>query len=289
LIDLSRAAQLPPETRSKIARTPALYAVIGCPVAHSLGPVMHNRAFRSIGLDARYLAIEEADIGRALDGIRLLGFCGASITLPHKESCCGHLDELDPSASGPGAVNTVVNRNGRLIGFNTDGIGALRALAEKTAVREKTVGLIGAGGAARAIAFSIAAEGGRLVVFNRSRARGERLAGDFGGEFRPLKEWRLADCQILINTTPVGMHPDVEGTPLPADRLQADTVVMDAVYRPNPTRLLREARKRGCATVSGVSMFVHQGAAQFELWTGQAAPLALMHMSVASALHHPGP
>jgi shikimate dehydrogenase len=289
LIDISRAVQLSPETRSNISQTAALYAVIGCPVAHSLSPVMHHRAFRSLGLDARYLAIEEADIGRALDGIRRLGFSGASITLPHKESCCRHLDELDPSASGPGAVNTVVNRNGRLVGFNTDGSGALRALEEKAAVRDKTVGLIGAGGAARAIAFSIAAAGGRLVVLNRSRHRGERLAGDFGGEFRPLQECSLADCQILINATPVGMHPGVDETPLPADRLQADMLVMDAVYRPSPTRLLREARERGCATVSGVSMFVHQGAAQFELWTGQEAPLELMRLSVEAALHHPGP
>jgi len=284
IILICRHIQQAKQSASRESEPPGLFAVIGNPLSHSLSPSMHTQAFRSVGYNGCYVAVEDADIGRALAGIRQLGFRGASITLPHKESSLIHLDELDRSAAEPGAVNTVVHRSGRLIGFNTDGIGALKALAEKTSLRGKTVGLIGAGGTARAIAFSMTAAGSRVVVLNRTRARGERLARDLGAEFRPLQELSLADCQIIVNATPVGMGPAVDQTPVPEEVLRPHMVVMDVVYRPLPTRFLREAEARGCVTVDGASMFVYQGAAQFELWTGLSAPLEIMRMTVRGAL-----
>jgi shikimate dehydrogenase len=261
-----------------------LFAVLGDPVSHSLGPAMHNSAFDETGYNGAYLAFRVKDIGKAVIGIKALGIKGASITIPHKLSVMDFLDELDDTAKKIGAVNTLVNRNGVLTGYNSDGIGAVKALFEKTVIKDKNVVVIGAGGAARAIGFSVLSEGGRVTVINRTRANGEKLAEALGADFKPMSELNKIDCHILINTTPVGMLPDVDVMPVRKQDLINTMVVMDIVYNPLKTRFLRAAEAIGCRIIDGVSMFVYQGAFQFELWTGMKAPVEVMKKAVLSAL-----
>lgn len=262
----------------------ALYVVLGDPVAHSLSPVMHNAAFDLTGCNAVYVALRVTDPAGAVAAIRTLSIAGASVTIPHKTTVIDYLDQLDPAAETIGAVNTIVNQDGILIGYNTDGSGAVRALTEKTSLKRKCVTVIGAGGAARAIGYAVAEQGARVTIANRSTARGQSLARDLQAGFMPLKEFTGDSCDVLINTSPVGMHPDIDATPIDEAVLRPDMVVMDAVYNPLVTRLLQSAGRTGCVTVSGADMFVYQGAAQFELWTEKPAPVNVMRMAVLSAL-----
>ena len=264
--------------------TPAIFAVFGNPVVHSLSPVMHNAAFAATGCNAIYAAIRVKDIRPAMAGMRALGLKGASVTLPHKESVLACLDFIDPVARRIKAVNTIVNDDGSLRGFNTDCHGVIQALSEKILLKDRRVGILGAGGAARAVAFGVISQGATATIFNRSREKGESLAADFGAGFKPLSEFDADACDILINTTPVGMFPQQQDTPLIGEKLRPGLVVMDIVYTPLKTRLLREAEAAGCATIDGLSMFVHQGVRQFELWTGLAAPVEIMRMAVEAEL-----
>ncbi|UCF93974.1 MAG: shikimate dehydrogenase [Desulfobacterales bacterium] len=284
IIAASREIQAPPSATPPGAAMPKIYVVLGNPVAHSLSPVMHNRAFGHVGHNGIYLACRVEDLAPALAGIRALDISGASITIPHKVAALDWLDEVDAAARQIGAVNTVVNRQGVLCGYNSDCAGAIRALSAKTSIKSKRVAIIGAGGAARAIGFGIIAEGGLVTIINRTPAKGEQLARDLGAEFRPLADADRVDCDILINTTPVGMLPETAAMPLPPEALSKEMIVMDAIYNPLMTRLLREAAQRGCTTVDGVAMFVYQGAIQFELWTGRAAPVEIMRATVLEAL-----
>jgi shikimate dehydrogenase len=264
--------------------TPAMFAVFGNPVVHSLSPVMHNAAFAATGVNGMYAAIRVKDIRPAMAGMRALGFRGASITIPHKEAVLACLDYIDPDARRIKAVNTIVNDDGSLKGFNTDGYGILRALAEKIPINGRRVGILGAGGAARAVAYSVIQEGAAATIFNRSREKGEALAADLGLDFRALSEFAAERIDILVNTTPVGMFPREQDTPLTAEQLRPGLVVMDIVYNPVKTRLLREAEAAGCVTIDGLSMFVYQGVRQFELWTGLEAPVEIMRMAVEAEL-----
>jgi shikimate dehydrogenase len=262
----------------------SLFGLIGNPVAHSLSPVMHNQAFAAIGYNAVYLAFRVIDLDSAIKGIRTLNVKGVSVTLPHKIAVMQCLDEVDETAATIGAVNTIVNNNGKLIGYNTDCQGALQALRTKTAIQGKSVAIIGAGGAARAIGFGLRSTAGSLTILNRSRTNGERLAADLQADFLPLNAWQPNRYEILINTTPIGMHPKTDATPISKKDLSKEMVVMDIVYNPLKTRLLKEAEAKKCRTINGVSMFVFQGAYQFELWTGQKAPVEIMQNSVLEAL-----
>ena len=263
---------------------PARFAVFGNPVGHSLSPIMHTAAFAATAFNGVYVAVPVPEIRPAVAGLRALGFRGASITIPHKESVMACLDEVEETARRIKAVNTIVNANGRLQGYNTDVSGAMRALKDKTPLTGRAVAILGAGGAARAVAFGILAEGGRVTIFNRAAERGEKLADELQAEFRPLSEFKAAPYEILVNTTPVGMAPRVDDTPVAAETLRPGLVVMDIVYNPLKTRLLREAACAGCTTIDGLSMFVHQGARQFELWTGLKAPVDIMRMAVEAEL-----
>lgn len=264
--------------------TPSLFAVFGNPVVHSLSPVMHNAAFAATGVNGVYAAIRVKDIRLAAAGVRSLGLKGASITLPHKEAVMACLDYIDPTARRIKAVNTLLNADGSLKGFNTDCAGALQALAEKTTVSGRQIAVIGAGGAARAVAYGALSAGAKVCVFNRSREKGEALAAEMGTEFKPLDEFDAEHCEILVNTTPVGMTPRTEASPVSREALRPGLVVMDIVYHPLKTRLLREAEAAGCLTIDGLSMFVHQGARQFELWTGLPAPTDIMRLAVEAEL-----
>jgi shikimate dehydrogenase len=262
----------------------SLYGLIGNPVAHSLSPLMHNQAFAATGCNAVYLAFCVSDPGAALKSIKALNLRGLSVTLPHKLAVMEYLDDIDPTAAKIGAVNTIVNRNGRLMGYNTDCQGAIDALQTRTTIDGKSVAIIGAGGAARAIGFGLMAVAKRLTILNRTRKTGEQLAADLQADYSALDDCQVNRYDILINTTPVGMHPDTDATPMAKQALSKDMVVMDIVYNPLNTRFLKEATDSGCRTIGGLDMFVFQGAHQFELWTGKQAPVGVMREAVLQAL-----
>jgi shikimate dehydrogenase len=280
VIAAGRSVQKQPDE----ADPPPLYAVFGDPIGHSLSPVMHNSALAQAGLDGRYLAFRVQDIATAVNGIRGLGIRGVSITIPHKIGVMKHLDLIDSLAADIGAVNTVVNNRGVLHGYNSDCAGAIKALKAKTDINGKDVALIGAGGGARAVGFGIKQEGGRLTIINRTREKGEKLATDLDCEFKPISEIKRLPYHIVVNATSAGMKPNNDSTPVDTDLLESGIVVMDMVYNPLKTRLLAAAEKIGCITVDGVSMFVNQGAVQFELWTGRKASVDIMRRVVLDEL-----
>lgn len=268
----------------KIDAATSVYGVIGDPVSHSLGPVMHNRAFALTGCPGVYAAFRVTDVRAAAAGIRALNIAGVSVTIPHKISIINYLDAVDESAEKIGAVNTIVNTEGRLTGYNTDSEGAVRALSEHVVIRDRRIFVLGAGGAARAVAYGMIRQGGHVCIVNRSRDKGTALAVSLGADFRPMDQADFRSADILINTTPVGMHPLVEAMPIASDFLHPDMVVMDIVYHPLRTRLLQTAASLGCRIVDGVGMFVHQGAMQFERWTSRKAPVDAMKQAVYAAL-----
>ncbi|MCP4627882.1 MAG: shikimate dehydrogenase [bacterium] len=271
------------KSRNKVGVLP-LYGVFGNPVGHSLSPVMHNSALAQTGLDGYYFAFIVEDIAAAVSGIRGLGIRGASVTIPHKISVMKYLDQVDPPATEIGAVNTILNHQGVLHGSNSDCAGAIKALIEKTSINGKDVAVVGAGGGARAVGFGIKQEGGRLTIINRTPDRGEKLASDLNCEFIPFPEVNQLPYDIVINATSAGMAPHDDSVPFSTDLLKSGMVVMDMVYNPLKTRFLADAEKKGCTTVDGLAMFVHQGAVQFELWTGEKAPLDIMRKVVIDEL-----
>lgn len=270
--------------------------VIGNPVEHSLSPAIHNAAFQKLGLNFVYLAFRVEAIGDAIKGLRALGgFRGASVTIPHKVSAIPFLDEVEPTARHIGAINTIVAEDGKLTGYNTDATGALRALREGAgALAGKRVVMLGSGGAARAIAFALAAEPGvaglsLLGVDDKERSA---LAADLRAK-TPLAVQEvllddaalareLAGAQVLIHCTPIGMSPKVEASCVPLALLHSGLAVMDIVYNPRETRLLKDAKRAGCVTIPGLEMFLHQAVAQFELWTNQPAPADVMRAVLES-------
>lgn len=261
-----------------------LYGVVGYPLGHTLSPTMHNRAFAVTNINALYLAFETKDIKGCVRGMKALGIKGLSVTIPHKSSVIPLLDEVDPLAERIGAVNTIVNRHGRLTGYNTDALGALKALEEKTVLSGKRCLVLGAGGAARAIAFVLREQGVRLTITNRTESRGQDLAGAIGCPFVSLDQAESIPTDILVQTTPEGMHPHENRSPILGAGLREGMVVMDIVYNPITTRLLSMAEKAGCITVNGLGMFIGQGTEQFQLWTGQDAPVSAMTEAVMEAL-----
>jgi shikimate dehydrogenase len=261
-----------------------VYGLIGWPVAHTLSPAMHNAAFRELGINAVYVAFPVIDLPAAISGLRGLNLAGVSVTIPYKEEIIPLLDELDPQAARMAAVNTVVNREGRLTGYNTDWLGSVAALKSKTAIKGQNFLILGAGGASRAIVFGILKEGGTVAITDLEPDRATNLASQFGVAALPVADLDRFPAGILINATPVGMEPRADAIPIDPRLLSRFTLVMDIVYRPLDTRLLREARARGCATVDGLQMLIHQGAAQFELWTGRPAPLEIMSQAAYAAL-----
>ncbi|MBO8164160.1 MAG: shikimate dehydrogenase [Brevibacillus sp.] len=276
-----------------------LVGLLGHPVHHSQSPLMHNTAFAEKKLDFAYVAFDvlPEHLDDAVSAIRALGLRGVNVTIPHKVAVLPMLDEIDPLAKRIGAVNTIVNEDGRLIGYNTDGLGYVRSLLEETRANltEQRVTLLGAGGAARAVACTLAERGVREIrIINRSRERAEQLAA----HLRPLvkvqvveqEEYRSAveSATLLINTTSIGMYPHTNEMPVPAEWLHSGLIVSDLIYNPLETKLLAEARRAGAMTHSGVGMFVNQGVLAFELWTGTEAPGELMRHVVIQQLQQGG-
>lgn len=271
-----------------------LYCIFGSPVQHSLSPVMHNCAFSALGINAVYLAFEPTSAGDAAAALRHLGIAGASVTIPFKIDMLRHMDECDPLATLIGSMNTIVNDGGRLIAYNTDGIGALRSLEEKkVAIAGKSALIIGNGGSARAIAFSLVDAGARVIIAGRNREKIDELARDIRAyrnavESVPLgglTDALMHEVSIVINTTPLGMAPDIHACPLKPDLLKEHHAVFDIVYHPDQTVLLAEAQTRGCIVIRGVAMLLHQGVLQFELWTGRSAPIDQMRQAVEKHLY----
>jgi len=274
--------------------------LIGYPVGHSMSAVMHNAAFRELGLDYRYelRPVKPEELGAFVaTRLREPDVRGASVTIPHKVSIIGHLDEIDRVARGIGAVNMIVNDGGRLKGYNTDSLGAFQALEEVYGDLEGSkVVLIGAGGAARAIGYSLATTVEELVILNRTIKRAHDLVKGLSNlpdrsaaiSAHPLTREHLENAifnaNILINATPLGMSPKTDETPVDGDLLGPNLLVFDSVYNPPRTRFLREAEEAGARTLSGIRMLVYQGAASFRLWTGRDAPEGLMARAVEEEL-----
>lgn len=260
--------------------------LIGDPVEHSLSPLIHNAGYRALGVNYAYVSLRVSDIKRAIEGIRGLAIRGASVTIPHKTKAIKYIDKIDPPAEEIGAINTIVNDDGVLTGYNTDSDGALQALEEVTALKGKKVVLVGGGGAALAIACGLKGKGGRLVVLNRTEEKAGKLAekvnAEGSGDLNRLSEISSAD--ILINATPVGMSPETDRSIIPKELLHNRLTVFDIVYNPGETRLIAEAREKGCAVIYGYKMLLYQAAGQFELFTGLKAPLPAMESALTQAL-----
>jgi len=257
-----------------------VYGVIGNPLGHSISPHIHNAAFRSLGISAVYVPFKvEGDVVNFIEACRGLPVQGYSITIPHKEAAMRAMDEIDPIAKKIGAVNTVVNRKGRLNASNTDWTAATEAIEsalEDGNLSGKRVALIGAGGSARAIAFGLKAKGAETCIYNRTVERAERLAREIGCGWRGLDDLADVEADVIANSTSVGMYPNVDATPVPRQALKPGMGVFDAVYNPVHTRLLCDAEECGCRIATGLQMFVNQAVQQFKTWTGLEAPRDLM-------------
>lgn len=274
-----------------------LVELFAYPAWHSLSPAMHNSAFELLGIDARYRAREvaPAELPRAVEELRRPNTWGANLTIPHKESVMTLLDALTAEARAVGAVNTIVRRGESLEGHTTDVSGFLQALAELSLdLAGRRVLLLGAGGAGRAVAYALLLSGvGELVLFNRTPERAEKLRDDFArlGAIRVVGENELAECgpqaQLVVNATSVGMMREgvrTDETPIEAKSLPREGAVVDLVYRPAETRLLKEAKAAGLKTQNGLPMLVYQGAESFSMWTGYDAPAGYMRQEAERML-----
>ena len=256
----------------RIAADAALYAVVGNPVIHSRSPVMHNAGFAALGLKAVYLPLEARDVGDFVAFAREMRLGGASITAPFKIGLMPHVDVIDPLARQVGAINTITVRNGRWLGANTDVEGFLAPLVRRISLEGARVSVIGAGGAARAVAVALASRRATVTICARKTDEARAIAdlvGASAGDFPP----RPSSWDVLVNATPVGSEK-TPGSPMGNVPLDG-AIVFDLVYAPADTELLRSARAAGCQTIGGIEMLIAQAERQFELWTGQRPPAGL--------------
>lgn len=265
-------------------RATRVYGVIGDPIGHSMSPLLHNTGYVAAGKNAVFLPFLVEELGEFVRAIREFGLSGFSVTLPHKQAIFRYLDECEPLAKKIGAVNTVtVKQGGRLYGNNTDYVGVLRALENRLTLKGSRVLVFGAGGGARAAAFALAQSGAEVFVSARRMSAAESLARAAGGEAIRRAELRRRKFDAIVNSTPLGMYPHPEISPLEPGELNC-SLVMDLIYRPLQTKLLKSARAKGIRTVSGVEMFLEQGIAQWEHWMGGHAPAAAMRQAVLGRL-----
>ncbi|CAD5322254.1 unnamed protein product [Arabidopsis thaliana] len=286
LLDLYNFRRIGPDTK--------VYGIIGKPVSHSKSPIVHNQAFKSVDFNGVYVHLLVDNLASFLQAYSSSDFAGFSCTIPHKEAALQCCDEVDPLAKSIGAVNTILRRksDGKLLGYNTDCIGSISAIEDglrssgdpssvpcsSSPLAGKTVVVIGAGGAGKALAYGAKEKGAKVVIANRTYERALELAEAIGGKalsLTDLDNFHPEDGMVLANTTSMGMQPNVEETPISKDALKHYSLVFDAVYTPRITRLLREAEESGAITVSGSEMFVRQAYEQFEIFTGLPAPKEL--------------
>lgn len=256
--------------------------IIGDPVDHSLSPAMHNAGYKHLGIDDEFIYlgsnVKIADVKKIVESMRVMeNFHGLTCTIPHKIEVMKYLDEIDETAEKIGAVNTVLNKNGKLIGFNTDWLGVVIPLEKITDLNGKNVLVLGAGGAARAVVFGLLKRGSKVSIFNRTKQKAVELAKEFNCQVTDLViESEISDFDIIINTTSVGMKPLDQETPIETEFINNKQIVFDIVYVPFETKLLKEAKKRGAKIVHGIEMLLYQGTAQFEIYTGHKAPEEIM-------------
>ncbi len=271
----------------------SVYCIIGNPVRHSLSPVMHNSAFASAGINAVYVAFEPNSIKQAFDAIKALGIKGASVTIPFKVDVLSLCDSVDTLASRIGSVNTLVNDNGIIKGYNTDGYGLIKSLATHSIVySNKKILIIGNGGSARAIAYTLAEHNAHITICGRNINNIMQLANDLRKHFSAIDTLLIekltiettAQYDIIINTTPVGMKPDVSRTPIDPALLHPHQVVVDIIYSPLHTLFIQKALEKGCTVITGDYMLLYQACKQFEIWTGKVAPTDAMHQALTQAL-----
>lgn len=275
--------------------------VIGDPISHSLSPTIQNSAFCHLGLNVIYLAfqIKAEELRNFIHCMRSIGSLGLNVTMPHKAEIISHIDEVDSTAKFLNSVNTIVNKKGKFCGFSTDGIGAVDAL-QKNGVNlaSSKVLLLGAGGAGRAIAYSLADKVSDLVILNRDLEKARNLVSELNQELNVdlcgevLSEdsinKNLPDSDVLINATNVGMTSNKVKSIIDSSVLFADLTVMDIVYTPMETKLLVDAKKAGAKIINGVDMLIYQGAASFELWTGKRAPVEVMKKAALKKIMNSG-
>ncbi len=278
-----------------------LCGVIGDPIDHTLSPALQNAAFEHLKLNWVFLAfrVKATEVENALRGMRGLGIRGLNVTMPHKNAVIAYLDKVDETAKFLGSVNTILAQDGELHGFSTDGLGAVNALKENgVKLSGKKVVLLGAGGAAKAIAFALAKEARELIILNRTsektRELAEALSSRFGKKVAgerltpKITQKQLENADILINATSVGMHPQPDQTLVAPQWLKPSLTVMDIVYNPLETKLAKDAKAAGAHVVSGVEMLIYQGAASFEIWTGHKAPVEVMRKAALNQLSAAG-
>jgi shikimate dehydrogenase len=271
--------------------------VIGDPIEHTLSPIMQNAAFTALKLDYAFLAfkVKPTELENAVNGMRSLNIRGLNVTMPHKSTVMNFLDRVDLSAQIVNSVNTILNKESKLFGFNTDGVGALKALRENgVEPKGRKVLLLGAGGAARAIAYTMAKEADELAVLNRTvkpaqelvklleRTANKKIVS--GALSQKEIQQNLQDSDILINATSIGMKPKADESLVASKLLRPDLAVMDIVYNPIETKLAKDANAAGAKVVSGVEMLIYQGAASFEIWTGKSAPVEVMRHAALTHL-----
>jgi shikimate dehydrogenase len=286
------------QERTSINPKTRVYALIGNPVSHSMSPAIHNAAFMELGQDSIYVAFQVEDVKSAMAGMRALdNFRGMSVTIPHKIEVMQYVDEIPDVDRYIGSINTVVKEEGKLIGFNTDGPGALKAIVDAgVELAGKNVLMLGAGGAARAIAFTLAQKGniGKLVLLDINEEFLSQLTGDLrsgtntvieDGELNPAAvAEHMASADLIINCTPVGMHPNEDASLVDEDLFRPGQVVFDVVYNPLETKMLRQAKGKGLKVIQGVEMFINQAILQLERFAGADAPEELMRKVVMEKL-----
>jgi len=273
----------------------AVFGVIADPVGHSLSPQIHNAEFGPTEVDAVYVPFRVPFdvLGQFMEDVPRLGIRGLSVTIPHKEAVAKFLTKVDPAVKGIGAVNTVIFRDDEVLGYNTDykaamdclenALGGVALPGTPSPLADKRVLVLGAGGVARAIMYGLQRRGAKATIASRTKSRAQYLADQFGGK---CVEWgaRHMQTDILVNCTPIGMHPNVDESPIHVSVLKPGVTVFDTIYTPETTLLIREARSRGCHVITGVDMFVRQAARQFELWTGRTPPVDQMREIMRKAM-----
>jgi 3-dehydroquinate dehydratase/shikimate dehydrogenase len=288
MINIFRHNNVKPET--------AVYGVVADPVGHSLSPQIHNAAFGAEGMDAIYVPFRVPfdTLGQFVEDVPRLGIRGLSVTIPHKEGIAKFLTKVDPAVKGIGAVNTVLFKDDQVLGYNTDYKAAMDCLenalggaakpGKPSPLENKRVLVLGAGGVARAVMYGLQRRGAKTTIASRTKSRAQYLADSFGARCVEWQARHISDTEVIVNCTPVGMHPNVDETPFNKSHLKPAMVVFDTVYNPESTLLLKEARSHGCRIVTGVEMFIRQAALQFLLFTGKEAPEPLMRETLKRAI-----
>jgi 3-dehydroquinate dehydratase/shikimate dehydrogenase len=288
MVNIFRHNNLKPET--------AVYGVVADPVGHSLSPQIHNAAFGAEGIDAIYVPFRVPfdTLGQFVEDVPRLGIRGLSVTIPHKEAIAKFLTKVDPAVKGIGAVNTVLFKDDQVLGYNTDYKAAMDCLehvlggavvpGKPSSLENKRVLVLGAGGVARAVMYGLQRRGAKTTIASRTKSRAQFLADAFGARCVDWQARHIADTEVIVNCTPVGMHPNVDETPFNKSHLKPAMIVFDTVYNPESTLLLKEARSHGCRVVTGVEMFIRQAALQFLLFTGKEAPEPLMRETLKRAI-----